>query len=318
VKGGEPRGSAAGAFDRFVGVDGGGTRCRVRVADAAGRLIGAAEGGASNVYLDQAAALATINDTVVRSLAPSGPASADGARISIALGLAGVSSRAVGEPLEAALQGRFGRVTVSNDAVIACVGAHAGEDGGLVIAGTGSAAVLRMAGHDLNIGGRGFLLGDDGSGAVMGRNALRRALRAHDGLEPGTPLLSNLLAEFADDPVALIQWGRGASSGQFAAFAPRILAAAEAGDAAARALVTDTAAAIGELIETLHRRGAPRIALVGGLAAPLSHWLPDAAASRLAPPLRDALDGALLLAGAPLPSARPSASAVESDAASSR
>ena len=44
----------------FIGVDGGGTRCRVQVADAEGRPVGAAEGGSANVYLDFAGAIATI------------------------------------------------------------------------------------------------------------------------------------------------------------------------------------------------------------------------------------------------------------------
>jgi len=34
------------------------------------------------------------------------------------------------------------------------------------------------------IGGRGFLLGDDGSAARIGADAVRAALRAHDGLGP--------------------------------------------------------------------------------------------------------------------------------------
>ena len=46
----------------------------------------------------------------------------------------------------------------------ACIGAHAGADGGLVIAGTGSAAIARVRGKETIIGGRGFALGDDGVG----------------------------------------------------------------------------------------------------------------------------------------------------------
>lgn len=291
-------------IDHFVGVDGGGTRCRVRVVDAVGRLVGAAEGGSANVYLDVDGAFATIEATVQQGLAALGRSAAvDASRMSLGLGLAGVSSDAVAARVWTALSRRFGRVTVRNDAVIACLGAHAGQDGGLVIAGTGSAAVLRLAGRDVNFGGRGFLLGDDGSGAVMGRQAWRCALRAHDGLDVMTPLLDALMSEFAHDPVAVIEWGRNATSGQFAAYAPRILAAAAAGDAAALPIVTAAARAVGELVEALGRRGAPRIALVGGLAVPLGPWLSSSTVAWLAPPLRDALDGALLLAGAPLRSA---------------
>jgi len=56
----------------------------------------------------------------------------------------------------------------------------------LVIAGTGSAAVARVGGQRGRvIGGRGFLLGDDGSIARVGAEAIRAALRAHDGGRTG-------------------------------------------------------------------------------------------------------------------------------------
>lgn len=284
----------------YIGVDGGGSRCRVRVCDATGKRVGAAEGGSANVYLNFGAAIAAITQTVGQALDRAGLAAEQAARSHIGLGLAGVSSPDIAARVAERLLG-FASVSVSNDAVAACIGAHAGADGGLVIAGTGSAAVMRLGGREINIGGRGFLLGDDGSGALIGRDALRKALRAYDGLESFTPLLRALMLEFSDDPVGVITWGRSATSGEFGAYAPQVLEAAGRGDTAALAILEGAGHSIAELILALKAKGAPRISLVGGLAQPLRPYLGEPALALLAPSIRDAVDGALLLAGAPLP-----------------
>ena len=67
----------------------------------------------------------------------------------------------------------------------------------------------------------------------------------------------------------------------------------------ARELVQRSAAAITELAEALTRLGAPRLSLVGGLAAALLPFFASAVPWR--DPMFDALDGALILAGCPLP-----------------
>ena len=277
----------------FVGVDGGGSRCRVRVRDASGSLCGTAEGGSANVYLAFDNALATIRSTVAAAVSGH-PLD----RLHVGLGLAGVSSPAVAEKVRHALPG-YASVAVENDGVAACLGAHEGADGGLVIAGTGSVAVLRLAGTTTTFGGRGFVLGDDGSGAQIGRAVWRRALRAFDGLEPSSALLDGLMARFDRDPVAIINWAREAPSHAFAADAPMVFQAASEGDPAALSVAAEGARAVSELILSLAGRGAPRISLTGGLAGVLTPFLDAVARDRLSPPRADALEGALYLAGLP-------------------
>ena len=114
------------------------------------------------------------------------PASAtvDRGPIAMGLGLAGFKQGSDQTRVKAAFPG-FRLVRAANDATTACIGAHAGADGGLVIAGTGSAAIARVQGKETIIGGRGFALGDDGSGSHIGLDALRSTMRAFDGLQPG-------------------------------------------------------------------------------------------------------------------------------------
>ncbi len=284
-----------------LGVDGGGTSCRARLRDARGRLLAEALGGSANVTLDRAGALGAIRGCIASAL---GAAGLTAAGVRLGLGLAGVSSPAIGAEVAgevaAALPG-FAAVTVANDAVTACLGAHGGADGGLVIAGTGSAGLALRGGRETFVGGRGFLLGDDGSGARIGLDAWRRALRAHDGLEPHTPYTRDLMARFGDDPAAVIGWGRTARSADFGAEAPACFAAASAGDAVALSIVRGAAASIAELVGAVRALGAGRVSLVGGGAAALHPHLPAAVAGSLAEPLHDARDGAILLAGGRLP-----------------
>jgi glucosamine kinase len=194
----------------------------------------------------------------------------------------------------------FARVIVVNDAVAACVGANGLGDGGLIIAGTGSAGIARVGATTTIIGGRGFRLGDDGSAARLGEAALRATLRALDGLEPMSELARALGRHFGGDPLRMTRWAAEAKPRDYGAFAPQILDLAKSGDARACEIAGEAAKAIAALARALKALGAERIALVGGLGEPLRPYLPPDLAGRLVRPRRDAVDGAILLAGGAL------------------
>lgn len=278
-----------------LGVDGGGSRCRARLRDAQGRLMGEAEGGPANVYQDFDGALRSIVETARAACSAAGlPEDATGL-CRAGLGLAGIIDPARGQAVaRAGLP--FATVTVDNDAVIACLGAHAGGDGGIIISGTGSAGLALVGGRRHAIGGWGFALADDGSGAMIGRAGLRRAILAHDGLAPRTALTEGLLAAFADMP-AMVNWARGALSRDYGRFAPQVFAAAREGDPHGRAILAEAAAAIGTMVANLVAAGAPKVVLVGSVARALAEDLPDGARVHLSEALADPLDGAILLAG---------------------
>jgi glucosamine kinase len=141
-------------------------------------------------------------------------------------------------------------------------------------------------------GGRGFLLGDEGSGAVLGRTLLARALRAEDGLAAMTPLLRAILAEFGGVE-GVIRFATTSRPASFATLAPRLIAS---DDPAAKAIL-DAAMAELETTLTLLQGNAPLpVTFLGGLgpayAARLSGpW-------QIRQPLGTGLDGALGLARA--------------------
>jgi N-acetylmuramic acid 6-phosphate etherase len=119
------------------------------------------------------------------------------------------------------------------------------------------------------VDGHGLVLGDAGSGARLGQEGLRAAVRALDGAGPPTALAGCAREVLATHP---------ASPAALADFAPAVLAAAEGGDSVARALVDDAVAA---LVATVDAAGgsAPgtESTVVGGLAEALG---PRLAAAR--------------------------------------
>ncbi len=230
----------------------------------------------------------------------------DRGRIAIGFGLAGLNDASNAERIISAFPG-YALVRAANDATTACIGAHAGADGGLVIAGTGSAAIARVAGAETIVGGRGFALGDDGSGAHIGLDALRAATRAADGLAPGSPLTDGILDEFGGDVVAMVRWARAARPGDYGSFAPRAFDHAAAGDRIALAIVASAARGIEALTRRVVALGATRVALVGGVGEALRPYLDPEIAALLARPLYDAVDGAILMTGGAVASAREAA-----------
>lgn len=279
----------------FLGVDGGATRCRARLRDMSGRELGHSVGPASNIYVDFDAAVRVVRETINSVIG----AGASRHEIAVGLGLAGFSEDRQVERIAAALPG-FARIVVVNDAVAACVGANGLGDGGLIVAGTGSAGIARVGAVTTIIGGRGFKLGDDGSAARLGEAALRATLRALDGLEPMSELARALGRHFGSDPLQMSRWAAEAKPRDYGAFAPQILDLARSGDARARQIAGEAAEAIAALANALNALGAERIALVGGLGEPLRPYLSPDVAKRLVRPRRDAVDGAILLAGGTL------------------
>ncbi|THD44364.1 MAG: hypothetical protein E7774_10530 [Bradyrhizobium sp.] len=296
----ESGGTILTAPDYFLGLDGGATRCRARLRDRAGRALGEAEGPAANIYVGFDAAVDVVIDVAAQALSNGAIGESARRRVALGLGLAGLLSEADAERVVAALSG-WASVRAANDAVTACLGAHAGADGGLIIAGTGSAGLALVDGRATIVGGRGFLLGDDGAAARIGADAVRAALRAFDQLEPMSGLSHEILAHFGGDPLAMTSWARTAKPGDYGAFAPLTLSAAERGEEGARRIVAAAVQAIAALVHAVEAHGARRIAITGGLAEPIRGRLPAELAARLLHPLFDPADGAILLAGGVLP-----------------
>jgi glucosamine kinase len=279
----------------FIGVDGGGTGCRARIEDANGSVLGNGIGGPAALRLGIDRALAEVTKACHAAIADAGLDASMLACTHAAMGLAGVGRKGLLEELMRQ-QHPFRSVAYVNDAAIACIGAHGGRDGGIVIVGTGSVGFAVVQGREFRIGGYGFPISDEGSGADLGLQAIRLALRAYDDRSIGTSLTREVMTRFHDDPFEAVAWMDRATATDYATLAPLVMRHADAGDAVARRIVRDAAEQIDELARRLSECGAPRLALLGGLASSIQPWLAPDVQRRLVPVEGDAVDGALRLA----------------------
>jgi glucosamine kinase len=280
----------------FLGIDAGGSNCRARLIDAHGAVVGQGHAGAANARVGVDALHAILRDTADQAIAQAGLTTAQRATIRAGMGIAGITRLGMREALEA-LDFGFAATAFASDSQIANLGAHAGGDGAILIIGTGSAAKLRIAGQDFTIGGYGFPISDEGSGAALGLSAMRHALRALDGRTRRTPLSAAVTERFGHDTAQAVAWMDRATPRDYGTFAPLVMDYADADDPIARSIVEHAASHIERFIETIFERGVARCTLVGGLAPRMSRWLRARTVERLSDPLGDSLDGALRLAG---------------------
>jgi N-acetylglucosamine kinase-like BadF-type ATPase len=234
--------------DVFLGVDGGGTRTRAVLVDAAGVCWGEGEAGTSNYRAaGLPRALAHLRQAVERAAAQAGVTlPCAGAMIGLA-GVDGTEDRARLLPYLVPLARA---IALTNDAELVLSALPDGV-GVALIAGTGSIAIGRdTRGTIARAGGWGHLLGDEGSGFALGREALRAALRAGDGRGEPT-LLRELIAR---------EWGTVEADGllahaygtpgkaHIARLAPLVFTAARAGDPLARGLVRSAATELAQAV----------------------------------------------------------------------
>ncbi len=263
----------------YLGIDGGGTRTRAAIIGPDRQLLGTGEGGPSNIDdVGEAAARDNIGDAVDAARDRAGLPR--GSFEAAFLGMAGVTSerdraviRRIALSLSLAPQERIG---VDHDCRIALAGGLSGRPGIVQIIGTGSSTYGRTAdGTHCMAGGRGHLVSDEGSGYWYGLQAIRAAIRHHDGRGPQTVLLPQVLDALAITDIDGLMhrlYVIGVSRAEIASLAPLAIKAAEAGDAAAQAMFEIGARDLAECIAAVAHKlgfdaGPHELALTGGLSA---------------------------------------------------
>lgn len=279
----------------FLGVDAGGTHCRARLVDAAGNVLGSGRAGPANLTLGIDKAHRAIMVASAEAFAEAGLKRTAMRRTHAGMGIAGADDPAQARRM-AARRFVFASVTIRGDAETACIGAHEGRDGGVLILGTGSNGLVRRRGRLTRISGDGFLISDLGSAAVVGHAAVRQALTAHQGVIAPSPLTRRIMRRFDGDAVKMREWAMAATPSHWGEFAPLVFACSDKADPVARRLVADGVADVVRLLDRMIALGAKRIALTGGLADAYARRLPRRLAGILVPAQRDALSGAIDLA----------------------
>lgn len=257
-----------------VGVDGGGTKTRVLVADQQGQPLADVEGPPSAVRPGQAEKSAdAIADTLRRALAECEMTHVVPRVLNV--GVAGAGRETERQALWQALVSRelAEETLVHPDATVALDDAFGDGPGVMLIAGTGSVCFGRgPAGQMGRCGGWGPNIGDEGSGAWIGKRALSVVAAATDGREPETALVGAVLtAAQVNDVNDLIAWSAQATPAILATLAPAVMSEAEAGDLRANAILSMAVEELVLHVRALARslfmdeRAAVPVALAGGL-----------------------------------------------------
>ena len=244
-----------------LGIDAGGTKTVCLLADERGMIVSEGRGPGANLLaageLGVEKVLHEVMETAIgdRAITPA----------AICLGIAGVDREDEARTVRAIMRriGYKSRVLVVNDALIALVAGAQDAPGIVIIAGTGSIVYGRnTAGEAARPGGWGHMIGDEGSGYWIGREALAAVMRAADGRGPATQLGGDILAHFAvDDESRLprIVYDRDQPRMSVAALGPIVERAAELGDAVATRILERAAdelvLAAGSVASQLNMRG---------------------------------------------------------------
>ncbi len=256
-----------------IGVDGGGSKTHVIVADEGGAELATAEGGGSAVLPGRADRSAdAIATTIDAALA--GEEREEISISTLVVGVAGAGREEERRALERELSRRAiaDEVYVEADAAIGLSDAFGDGAGVLLISGTGSIAYGRSpTGETARCGGWGSHIGDEGSGTWIGRRALGVVAGAADGREPATALTGAILtAAQVNEAEELIPWAAAADNATIAALAPVVFTTARS-DARANAIVDFAAEELVLHVRALARRlfgderAAVPVAFAGGL-----------------------------------------------------
>lgn len=283
----------------LVGVDGGGTSCRARICNANGECLGEAKTGSANVLLGVDVAMQSIIAAISEAATIAGLSDADFESMHVGLALAGAEQKSHWFAFMQ-LAHPFASLVLNTDAYGACLGAHDGQDGAIMIAGTGSCGIFISQGESHIVGGREFPISDQGGGAMMGLRLIQHALLAYDGIKLRSPLVDHVLTHFNNDLDQVVAFSKIARPCDYGQFSPAIFRFAKQGDRIAVQMLKETATDIDLFLLALNKRGATKIALMGSIGERITDWLEPTVKPWLVTPIGDAMDGALKMAGYPV------------------
>ncbi|MHA6691764.1 glucosamine kinase nucleotide-binding domain-containing protein [Devosia sp. A449] len=302
----------------YLGVDGGGTNCRVRLADENLKTLAEVKNGRSNLQIDDGEpAFRAISDGTRDVFKAAGLDFSETANTYACFGMAGGRMDSARAEF-AARPWPFAGVQVYDDIDIAHAGALGGGEGGVIIVGTGSAALSIVDGERHQAGGWGFPTGDQMSGAILGRELMRYAVESEDGLVEGSPLTKAVIAQLGGDNQAVMSWAFGTAlelkvisndgkegcddaligraPAEFGKLMPLFIEYLEQGDPVANKMLDIEFGYIDTYANWFKRHNAQVMAVVGGFGERLFPMLQQRYGDFVALPKFEPLHGAVILA----------------------
>ncbi|BBH52519.1 BadF/BadG/BcrA/BcrD ATPase family protein [Fluviispira sanaruensis] len=288
----------------FIGVDGGGTKTQIRLESEDGKVLGEGLAGPANIRLSVDVAINSIVSAFEQALQIANLTEmrfSDEVQFHVGMGLAGYEVHSVREEFLAKQKGLgFAHCHIQSDAFVACLGAHSGNYGSIIICGTGVVGLKYAKKGKFQVGGWGFPHGDEGGAAWLGLEAIRKTLHLCDGRGIESPLLLHIKKKLGDKVESVTEWACYANATKYAELARDVFKFAEEKDSIALYLLNNAATHIEKIFFALDKvENETKIklpcSLVGGVSQFILPLLKPNIKKRLVPARGDACDGALLM-----------------------
>ncbi|MGJ8616342.1 MAG: BadF/BadG/BcrA/BcrD ATPase family protein [Sulfitobacter sp.] len=277
----------------LIALDGGGTGCRAAVGTVDGGIIAEARGGPANVNTSFEGSVTNITEAIAQALQTAELIGVDLAQTVAHIGVAGANTPDEMRAVERALP--YGRCRVTGDRATTVAGVLGATDGYVLALGTGTIIARQQAQEMTHVGGWGFQLSDQASGAWLGRTLLTRILLAEDGLVDHSPLSRRVLERYGYGN-ELVIFSNSAKPSDYAKFAPEIIDAADAGDAMGCSLMDEGRQYVESGLNALGFQPGDALCLSGGVGPRYKPFLSDIYVQNLTEAQGNALQGAFSLA----------------------
>ena len=253
----------------YLGIDGGGTKTTVALADERSNILCQVKLGPTNpVDIGMGAVLSTLGEGISQVLRDIDPR-----EVSVFAGIAGGITGENQARIRAFLS-TFGFANAANgsDAQNIVSAGLGRADGICVIMGTGSVTFVQHRGERMRLGGYGYLFDEGGNGYTIGRDAILACLKAEEGSGEET-MLHDLLLQTINAPTVLSSLSAFYDGGkkQIASYAPLVFKAYDAGDSIAAYILRNNMKFVAQSLcdakNKLQTKRSVRTVLAGGLTA---------------------------------------------------
>ncbi len=288
--------SSDNSKELFLGIDGGGSKCKAIVMNENNEILGTGISGPGNPLHGYEQATKSITESAKLALKDAGLEDVKLNEFNAGVGLAGVNLPVLFKQMQE-WEHPFKQMFLAHDLFVACLGAHHSNNGAVIISGTGSCGFSCIDEQEVMVGGHGFPQGDKGSGAWFGLQATKQVLLSLDGLvEPS--LMNNVLLKKLDciDTTSIVEKIAGKKATFYAQLANLVFDAAEQGDSVALAIVEEGAEYINSIARSILTKKPARISMLGGLTPRLKPMLDEKLQAQLSEPLSAPEVGSVLFA----------------------
>lgn len=256
----------------FLGIDGGGTSTEACIIDEDGNVVSTGLGGPSNIYFTPGRqVVASIQDAVSSAVCSGQEKHHDLAISNACIALAGAGRQEDISKAASMINPVMGEIPFSlvEDSKAALYGALAGNDGIVVISGTGSNCLGLKNGRYKRSGGWGSLLGDEGSGYSIAKQGLIAALKDYDGRGPKSSLTERFTSHFqVGTPEGILPATHKLSRPEIANLSVIVFEESTKGDEIAGTIIKNEAMELVKMTRAVHRglgfSGQASVAMVGG------------------------------------------------------